>query len=133
MKTVYNKLVVVGNKDDIANLIKSVKSDQRILDFECVKKRPEDLLLGNIDILLDWMLAHWGAKSNANNTVFDLSKDGTVGTYSFNTKESTPYRAIQLLSYRYPKVMFRLHYTIPADHLEKEYEIHDGEIMYQVS
>lgn len=112
----YNQIEIRGNKDDLIELAKSIKSDKSDFDFNNVIPYPKEY--ADLDTEnngkgynsggYEWCIDTWGTKWNACDVI--VSKNGNLLNIDFETAWSPSIPITQRLSSVFPDLKFKHSY-----------------------
>lgn len=75
----------------------------------------------------DWRCAHWGCKWDCSESTVEVSPDGTVATFTFNTPWGAPDAFYRAVAGMFPELSFEAYAYEPGNDYWYAFEGYDGE------
>lgn len=114
---ITNKVYPRTSGKKLETILETIRSENRIIDFEKIIPMPENIFRGNLgnaereqygrNNWYDWSIEHWGTKWNA----YDGSYNEFEKCITFDTAWAMPSKIIVALSEMFPDVEFYVEYA----------------------
>jgi len=114
---IRNKLQFIGDKKEVEEIRKFIRSKEHVIDFNKIIKMPDEILEAYEtdcnESWYDWCVENWGTKWDAYDEYADVYDYSII---KFSTATNPPFKIIKELSRKFPTITLKHSFlTDPID------------------